>query len=240
MTAVVPGKKEIQFNLAAQAGGSRASFKTFVLTEAIRRGSTRIRRDTSRRRSTGSRIRTGALGRRDLQPLLHRRGADRDRDAQLGQHGLRAPDARRRAGERRAGGEEDGDRDRAPARGFHRARLERRLGVRDGIRVRHARGGGVHRSRWRSARSSLPTERSTGPAGASRSASGSCRTGRLRGDAHPAEQHQRRHRDRPPTAIRPRRGRPAPPTTRPTRGSPATRRRRRPWSGSATPTRRSP
>ena len=39
MTAVVPGKKEIQFNLAAQGRRqSGSSFKTFVLTEAIREG----------------------------------------------------------------------------------------------------------------------------------------------------------------------------------------------------------
>jgi penicillin-binding protein 1A len=39
MTAVVPGKKEIQFNLAAQGRRqSGSSFKTFVLTEAIRQG----------------------------------------------------------------------------------------------------------------------------------------------------------------------------------------------------------
>jgi penicillin-binding protein 1A len=39
MTAVVPGKKHIQFNLAAQGRRqSGSSFKTFVLTEAIRQG----------------------------------------------------------------------------------------------------------------------------------------------------------------------------------------------------------
>ncbi len=39
MTAVVPGKKKIQFNLAAQGRRqSGSSFKTFVLTEAIREG----------------------------------------------------------------------------------------------------------------------------------------------------------------------------------------------------------
>jgi penicillin-binding protein 1A len=39
MTAVVPGKKSIQFNLAAQGRRqSGSSFKTFVLTEAIRQG----------------------------------------------------------------------------------------------------------------------------------------------------------------------------------------------------------
>jgi penicillin-binding protein 1A len=39
MTAVVPGKKDIQFNLAAQGRRqSGSSFKTFVLTEAIRQG----------------------------------------------------------------------------------------------------------------------------------------------------------------------------------------------------------
>jgi penicillin-binding protein 1A len=39
MTAVVPGKKKIQFNLAAQGRRqSGSSFKTFVLTEAIRQG----------------------------------------------------------------------------------------------------------------------------------------------------------------------------------------------------------
>jgi penicillin-binding protein 1A len=39
MTAVVPGKKEIQFNLAAQGRRqSGSAFKTFVLTEAIRQG----------------------------------------------------------------------------------------------------------------------------------------------------------------------------------------------------------
>ncbi len=39
MTAVVPGKKRIQFNLAAQGRRqSGSAFKTFVLTEAIRQG----------------------------------------------------------------------------------------------------------------------------------------------------------------------------------------------------------
>jgi penicillin-binding protein 1A len=39
MTAVVPGKKELEFNLAAQARRQAGSaFKTFVLTEAIRQG----------------------------------------------------------------------------------------------------------------------------------------------------------------------------------------------------------
>ena len=39
MTAVVPGKKDIQFNIAAQGRRqSGSSFKTFVLTEAIRQG----------------------------------------------------------------------------------------------------------------------------------------------------------------------------------------------------------
>jgi penicillin-binding protein 1A len=39
MTAVIPGKKKIQFNLAAQGRRQAgSSFKTFVLTEAIRRG----------------------------------------------------------------------------------------------------------------------------------------------------------------------------------------------------------
>ncbi len=39
MTAVVPGKKEIQFNLAAQGRRqSGSAFKTFVLTESIRQG----------------------------------------------------------------------------------------------------------------------------------------------------------------------------------------------------------
>jgi penicillin-binding protein 1A len=39
MTAVVPGKKNVQFNLAAQGRRqSGSSFKTFVLTEAIRQG----------------------------------------------------------------------------------------------------------------------------------------------------------------------------------------------------------
>jgi penicillin-binding protein 1A len=39
MTAVVPGKKNIQFNIAAQGRRqSGSSFKTFVLTEAIRQG----------------------------------------------------------------------------------------------------------------------------------------------------------------------------------------------------------
>ena len=39
MTAVVPGKKEIQFNLAAQGRRQAGSaFKTFVLTESIRQG----------------------------------------------------------------------------------------------------------------------------------------------------------------------------------------------------------
>jgi penicillin-binding protein 1A len=39
MTAVVPGRKDVQFNLAAQGRRQAgSSFKTFVLTEAIRRG----------------------------------------------------------------------------------------------------------------------------------------------------------------------------------------------------------
>ena len=83
MTAVVPGKKEIQFNLAAQGRRQAGSaFKTFVLTESIRQG---INPNTTRYLSAPFHYQPdplhGPLGRGDLQPLLHRRRADLDGDA---------------------------------------------------------------------------------------------------------------------------------------------------------------
>ena len=75
MTAVVPGKKNIQFNIAAQGRRqSGSSFKTFVLTEAIRQG---INPYTTQYLSAPFHWQpdpnSRALGRRHLQPLLHRR-----------------------------------------------------------------------------------------------------------------------------------------------------------------------
>ena len=58
MTGVIPGKSKNEFNLAAQARRQAGStFKTFVLTTAVRRGSTPPRQRSSPGRSTTSRTR---------------------------------------------------------------------------------------------------------------------------------------------------------------------------------------
>ena len=79
------------------------------------------------------------------------------------------------------------------------------------------------------------------PAGAAQAKASHVGRRRLRGDADPPGQHHRRdgHRRRT-TATRPRPGRPGRPTTRRTPGSPAIRRGRPPSSGSAIRTPRSP
>ncbi len=82
-----------------------------------------------------------ALGGVDLRPLVLGQPLDRERHAEVRQHGLRAAHARRRPGERRT--------NRAPARHHNRpaavsvdgTRLDRGLAARDGVRVRHAGGG---------------------------------------------------------------------------------------------------
>ena len=90
----------------------------------------------------------------------------RERDAALRQHGLRAADARRRAGERRGDGAQarraDAADDRRRLRAVDRPRRDRRLAARHGLGVRDARGRRRStRSRWRSARSCSRTARST-------------------------------------------------------------------------------
>ena len=238
MTAVVPGKKEIQFNLAAQAGGSRAPpSRPSSSPRRSGRGSTRTRRDTSRRRSTGSRTRTEPW---DVATYSHSYiGAVPIATATLSSDNtVCAPDARRRAGERRGWRRRWGSRPsccpwlpsgsgRTPSRCSRWPRRTPRS------------AGASTRSRWRSARSSWPTDRRQEAGwGVSAQArhvrrvayevtrilqnniTGGTGTGAAYGDPAAEDRHDRQLGRR---VVRR-----------------ATRRRRPPWSGSATRTPRSP
>ena len=200
MTAVVPGKKNIQFNIAAQGRRqSGSSFKTFVLTEAIRQGinpySTQYlsapfhwQPDPNSEPwdvATYSHSYIGAV------PIA-------TGDAQLGQHRLRAPHARRRSRERGPGGAADGHQDGAAAGRVDRARLERRLGAGDGLGVRHP-GGRRSVLRADGDPQGRPRRRQRGQGrglGRLQAEARHGRRGRLRGDPDPAEQHRGRHRNR--------------------------------------------
>ena len=194
MVSVAAGHAESQFNLAAQGRRQAGSaFKTFVLTEAIRRG---INPDTTIYVSApftwqpdpnvepwtpktydgvyyGASTLTAATLRSD-NSVYARLTLD------LGPESVASRRAR------------DGDPLATGAGGLDRARVERRLGARHGLRVCDARRGrGLLTSRWRSARSSFRAARSTpGVAGGRLSASRVMPTcGRLRGDAHPRAEH---------------------------------------------------
>ena len=149
MTAVTPGRAGNQFNLAAQARRQAGStFKTFVLTQAVSQG---IDPDTTTYVSAPLHYQPDpnqdALGRLHLLALVRRLDVDHARDAALGQHRLRAPDARSRCGEGGGDGEparralvaEDEGRG---VRAVARSRLDRRLAARHGLGVRHARRWG--------------------------------------------------------------------------------------------------
>ena len=174
-----------QFNLVAQARRQAGStFKTIVLAAAVAQGmnpSTTLYRSTPVPLPAPTRTRAARrlVGRHDLRQPLPRHDERRERDAALRQHRVRAADARRRPRERRG----DGARSSA---------CETPLTTSDGAYVPSIglgaiavspldmasayatlAAGGVSRSRWRSARSSSRTARSTPTrAGASRSASG--------------------------------------------------------------------
>ena len=168
MTAVVPGKKNIQFNLAAQGRRqSGSSFKTFVLTEAIRQG---INPYTTNYLSapfhwqpdpnsepwdvsTYSHSYIGAVpiatGTLSSDNTVYARLT-----LDVGPENVVA--------DRKADGHQDG----APAGRLDRARLERRLRARDGLGLRDAgRRRRVLASRWRSGRSCSPTAASDKDAG---------------------------------------------------------------------------
>ena len=178
MTEFSPGNPKNQVNFASSARRQPGStFKTMVLTTAIAQGispSTTYLSAPFKYDPTGD----GLVRRRsadgvvsgDVRPLLRRRDVDRERNAALRQHRVRAADARRRPGERR----DDG----AHARRQDAARRQRCLRPVDGPRLagRHAasispprtrrsRPAASTRSRWRSERSSSPAARSTREAG---------------------------------------------------------------------------
>ena len=144
MTAVVPGKKEIQFNLAAQGRRqSGSSFKTFVLTEAIRQGinpyTTRYLSapfhwqpdpNPSPGRGHYSHSYIGAVpiatATLSLDNTVYARLT-----LDVGPENV-AKVAKQMGIETEL------------LPGVHRPRVERRLGARDGLGVRNARGGGVY------------------------------------------------------------------------------------------------
>ena len=142
MTAEIPGKKNNQFNLAAQGRRQAgSSFKTFVLTEAIKEGinpdSTMYmsaplhwQPDPSSEAWDVSTFDGSFYGPSSITPV----------DPPLGQQRLRTPDPRSRPGEDRHPRPPDGDQDEARACRLDRARLELGRGSRDGIRVRDDRG----------------------------------------------------------------------------------------------------
>ncbi len=141
MTAVYPGRKQNQFNLVAQARRQAGStFKTFVLAEAVNQGinpaSSDVRLGPVPLPARPVRSR---LGRLHVQPHVLRDDQRRAGDPAVRQHRLRAADARRRPAERRRDGAPAGRAEPARAGAVDRARLERRLAARHGLRLRHDR-----------------------------------------------------------------------------------------------------
>ena len=244
MTAVVPGKKEIQFNLAAQGRRqSGSSFKTFVLTEAIRQG---INPYTTRYLSAPFHWQPDPNSEPwDVATYSHSYiGAVPIATATLSSDNTVYARLTLDVGPEnvvRVAKQMGIETELLPG-GVHRARLERRLGARDGLRVRHAGGGGVHSEPMAIRKVVLADGTVDKEAGW-----GVSKRKRVMSDGVAYEVTRilqnnisggtgtgaelRRSGRRP--------GRPARPTTRPTRGSPATRRGRRPSSGSAIRTRRS-
>ncbi len=147
MTAVTPGRTGNQFNLAAQARRQAGStFKTFVLTEAVSEG---VNPDSTSYRLGASFLPAesllGAVGGLHVLALIPGVDLHHQRDARLGQHGVRAAHARPRAGERRGDGAPPGRRLVAEVEGGRvrpvaRARLDRRLSARHGLGLRDDRG----------------------------------------------------------------------------------------------------
>ena len=149
MTAVIPGNKHNQFNLAAQSARQAGStFKTFVLAAAIEKG---IDPDTTYYTSAPFTCTTGpwceddykagqAVDGEHLRPHLRRDDLGHERDAPLGQHGLRAADARRRPGQGLAAGEEPRRQPDPEAGRLDRSRRAVGLAARHGRGLRHLRG----------------------------------------------------------------------------------------------------
>ena len=210
MTAVTPGRSGNQFNLAAQARRQAGStFKTFVLTEAVSEG---INPDTTSYVSAPLHYQPYP----DLEPwdvstyshsYLGSTSITR-RHARLGQHRLRAADARPWSGEGRGDGESPRRRLVAEVEGGRvrpvaRARLDRRLSARHGLGLRDDRGrrdlleadgdpqGGAARAGRR--RLGRGQGRQLGQAGA---AARDRRLGGCRGDGDPRDEHPERDRRR--------------------------------------------
>ena len=157
MAAVVPNRPKNQFNLLSQARRQPGStFKTFVLAAAVEQG---VNPDSTYYVSAPFTARLHPAGNCDdgswwcvktYANDYYGWSSDPQRDAALGQHGLRAADARPDPAEGRRGRPSDG---RALAAGregrvraLDRARLDRgvasrhRVGVRDARRRRRLRG----------------------------------------------------------------------------------------------------
>ena len=136
------------------------------------------------------------LGRLDLRQLLLGRTSIAAATLALGQHGLRAAHARRRAGERRRHRAPDGDQDEARAGRVDRARLELGVRPRDGVRVRDARGG-RRLLRADGDPQGRPRERQGGRRGRLGQGEAQARLlgrRRVRGDADPRAERARGHR----------------------------------------------
>ncbi len=217
--------KDRTFNLAAQ--GHRqpgSSFKTMVLTAAVRKGvdpdSTTLRLQAAQARHARLRPLVG----QDLRQHLRRLDEPDARNAVLRQHRLRAADPRHRP----EGGLPDrqghGHHDQArllPGRGPRRP-AARRLAAGDGRRVRdarlgrHAQQAEGDRARWSSPTASPRTSASPSASGCSPTASPTRSRRCWSRTCRPAPAPRRTSAAPPPA-------RPAPPTTSTTPGSWATR-----------------
>ena len=176
MTAVIPGRRNNQFNLLSQARRQPGStFKTFVLTAAVDKG---INPDTSYYVSAPSRTSrsptaTATTARGGVSRRTTRRtGLDVGdaRDAALRQRRVRAADARRRAGSRCRDGAKLGVRDPArrqrALRAGDGARHDRRFATRHGVGLRDVAAGGIYSKPTAIRRSCSPTApRTRGRAG---------------------------------------------------------------------------
>ena len=179
MTAVIPGNKHNQFNLAAAVGAAGGLDVQDVRARLGDREGDRSRHDllhlgavhlhdraVVRRRLRGRQAVDGA----HLQPHLRGHDLGHERDPALGQHGLRAAHARRRPRLRLADGEAARRPPDAEAGRLDRARLALGLAARHGRRLRDVRRRRHLRQADRDpqGRSSRTARSTRPPAGASR------------------------------------------------------------------------
>ncbi len=169
MVSVLPGTRQRRSSTSPRRARRQAgsSFKTFVLTEAIRRG---INPDSTTYLSAPFTYQPDPQSEpwspKTYDGTYYGPSSLTASDASLGQLRLRAADPRPRAGERRQDGARDGRPLLAQAGGLDRPRLERRLGARHGVRLRDAgRRRRLLTSRWRSAGSCSREAGSTRSAG---------------------------------------------------------------------------